>query len=128
MKKSLVTFVLAGVLSLVGVSEAFAANQYEYASLTNNQNGATNYVVGQHAYGRWTLQVTSGTVKAHLYESCPGYPSFMYLESLTVTAASGKSAEKSSDYYMSGGCAYQVEVNNVENSAVSSKIHIRNYK
>lgn len=124
----MVTLVLAGVLSLVGVSEAFAANQYEYKSLTNNQSGVTNWVQGQHAYGRWTLQVTSGTVNANLYESCPGYPAFIYMEGLTVTAANGSSAEKSSDYYMSGNCLYQVEVYKDNNKAVSSKIHIRNYK
>lgn len=92
------------VLSLVGISSAFAATEYAYVSPSSNVDYTTP-VTGQGKYGRYGLEVTKGKVKAILSEqSSDG--SWTNVHNFTITTTTKDS--KYIDYWMKNGTKYAV--------------------
>lgn len=103
-KRKLFILGLVMILSLLGVSSAFAATEYAYVSPSKTVDYTTP-VTGQGSYGRYGLEVTKGKVQAILSEqSSDG--SWTNVHDFTIYTTTSNSYYV--DYWMKKGTKYAV--------------------
>ncbi|MGG1672985.1 hypothetical protein ACIFOE_20560 [Paenibacillus sp. NRS-1783] len=107
MKKKIFSLSLVAILSIVGISSVYAAESWAYIS-PSKLTDTTTAINGKNQYGRFGLEVTKGSAKATLFESCNGN-SFKNAHSIDIYTTTKKASFQ--DYWMSNSCKYYVGIN-----------------